>query len=563
MESIRKLISDLRRRYNQFCHCRRPENRRDRKLVLSDLKSFRKKVERIRKRRRINASEQGIKVLFSGFHKQIVSSKIEGLIGAGLLERGATPIVVLQNYFSLNEIENYYKACGIEEFVYLSDFEDSNDVIDAQELFPRDEIVRLSKKELLSIDYTGVKVGSHALSSFIRQSYVVDVDFSSIKFRELIWEKLIRSVCTCMAVTRLFEKIVPLKVVVNEKGYTPNGEFFDLAVSRSIDTLQYCASSKNDAYQFKRYNFGNKSMHPASLNLETWSRVKNEHIEDGVLSEFLREHWSYYEGNSWYDRVGTQSGKKILAREKLYSELNIPPQRKTAVIFAHILWDASFFYGEDIFEDYSDWLVQTVKAACANNNLTWLIKLHPVNAWRLKMEGFEGEAADYQLLKSKVGNLPEHVRIIAPESTISTASFFKVIDYCVTVRGTVGMEFPMYGVPTLTAGTGRYSGFGFTNDSRSVNEYLEKLLNLHTCSRLSEQQIRLARLYSYTLFNLKPLPWRSIRIDYLNRPETNRFFFPSMDFLRTDAESISSLEDFSTVLNWILKSDSPDLIVNR
>ena len=33
---------------------------------------------------------------------------------------------------------------------------------------------------------------------------------------------------------------------------------------------------------------------------------------------------------------------------------------------------------------------------------------------------------------------------------------FKVIDYGITVRGTIGIELPCFGIPVITAGTGRY-----------------------------------------------------------------------------------------------------------
>ena len=52
----------------------------------------------------------------------------------------------------------------------------------------------------------------------------------------------------------------------------------------------------------------------------------------------------------------------------------------------------------------------------------------------------------------------------APYSEISTRSIFGVTDYGITIRGSVGFELPCFGVPVLTAGTGFYSGRGFTID---------------------------------------------------------------------------------------------------
>ena len=41
----------------------------------------------------------------------------------------------------------------------------------------------------------------------------------------------------------------------------------------------------------------------------------------------------------------------------------LDPERKTAAIFSHILYDATFFYGESLFADYEEWLVEAVRAA--------------------------------------------------------------------------------------------------------------------------------------------------------------------------------------------------------
>jgi hypothetical protein len=49
------------------------------------------------------------------------------------------------------------------------------------------------------------------------------------------------------------------------------------------------------------------------------------------------------------------------------------------VVFSQVLWDANLFYGEDLFEDAGEWFVETVRVACANSAMNWLIKLHPAN----------------------------------------------------------------------------------------------------------------------------------------------------------------------------------------
>src|SRR6185436_10876252 len=98
--------------------------------------------------------------------------------------------------------------------------------------------------------------------------------------------------------------------------------------------------------------------------------------------------------------------------------------KKIAVIFSHIFWDAGFFYGDNLFEDYEKWLVETTRAACANPNVNWIIKLHPANTWKLELDKFRGELPEVASLKSKIGPLPEHIRLLPPETDINGFSFF-------------------------------------------------------------------------------------------------------------------------------------------
>ena len=63
-------------------------------------------------------------------------------------------------------------------------------------------------------------------------------------------------------------------------------------------------------------------------------------------------------------------------------------------------------------------------------------------------------------------------RLLEPDTDISTWSLFDVTDFGVTIRGSIGFELPCFGKPALTAGTGFYSGRGFTVDSETADEYL-------------------------------------------------------------------------------------------
>ena len=83
-----------------------------------------------------------------------------------------------------------------------------------------------------------------------------------------------------------------------------------------------------------------------------------------------------------------------------------------------------------------------------------------------------------------------------------------------TVRGTVGIEAALHGIPVVTAGTGRYDRRGFTLDPASQEEYLSKLANLDLYPRLTPEQIELAERYAFLIFCCQPFALSSVSLEY-------------------------------------------------
>src|SRR5262249_30572722 len=119
-------------------------------------------------------------------------------------------------------------------------------------------------------------------------------------------------------------------------------------------------------------------------------------------------------------------------------------------------------------------------------------------------------------LRRSVGELPEHVAVLLPESDVSTRSVFDLTDWGVTIRGSIGIELPCFGVPALTAGTGFYAGRRFTIDSKTRTEYLDRLRRIENVPPPTPGQVELARRHAYSLFRLRPTRFTSF--DTVIRP---------------------------------------------
>jgi hypothetical protein len=311
------------------------------------------------------------------------------------------------------------------------------------------------------------------------------------------------------AAERYFGAQRPDLILANEPNSTL-GPFVDVAIARGIPVIQFLQPSRDDALVFKRLDRVTRRIHANSVTPEVLARLEREpwttRHQQALDEEFRRRY-----GGVWQIQARNQPGTIDVSAPEIRNQLQLDAAKPTAVVFSHVLWDATLFYGRDLFDNYGHWFVETVKAASANPNLNWIVKLHPANLWKRKLAGVIAEQEELRLIRESVGELPGHVRLLMPQTQISTLSLFRMADTGVTVRGSVGYEMPCFGVPVVTAGTGRYSGLGFTLDHDCAEDYLGTLAHLHTVSRLSSRETHLARVHAYALMVRRPWVFKSFR----------------------------------------------------
>ena len=208
----------------------------------------------------------------------------------------------------------------------------------------------------------------------------------------------------------------------------------------------------------------------------------------------------------------------------------------------------TYFYGEDLFDNYGHWFAETVAAAVANPRMNWVIKLHPANLWKRKLSGVTSEYGELALIRERVGELPPHVRVLPPDTKVSTLSLFRSIDAGITVRGSIGYELPCFGVPVVTAGTGRYSGFDFTLDHDSADSYLATLARLEAVPRLSPETVRRAKVHAHALFIRRPWILRSFELEF-GTDVTDPFYQNLHPTVGSDAE-IARNGDLDAFATW-------------
>lgn len=476
---------------------------------------------------------------------------------------GYEPVVLIESQDKF--LRNYYEVAGVKEIIDWGEFADAVHVSNVPEAVLQQS---RSIEELLRVEYAGARVGKAAVATVLRQLWAGSLDLQSEAVNRILAAQLQLSMASAVAVQKILRKVRPALMLSADIEYTPQAEIFDVCLGNGIDAIKFEVAHKTNFLILKRYTLANRDQHFSSLSRESWKMVREMEWTEARREELQRELHKSYASGDWYGISATQFNKRFMDAIEVRKLLGLDPAKKTAFIFAHISWDASFMWGKDLFRNYEEWLIETVRAACANDHVNWVIKIHPANVLKSLKGRFKGEPAEVLALRKHIGELPSHVFFLPAESEISTFSLFQLMDYCLTVRGTVGIEAATLGIPVLTAGTGRYDHQGFTLDSDTPDQYRNRLSLIQEIPRLSPEQCELAERFAYGLFLLRPFPLTSVSFEFTNER------VPSNDFTKTRVHSnvesrinITQKEDWhnasdlSAFAQWINDSRNADFLM--
>jgi hypothetical protein len=524
-----------------------------------EARQFRRREGRIL--RGVAGDGSGRKVLFAASSTPgLYRIRVEAMLAKALEQRGCRPVFVTDRHDIWHE--EHLRSFGFREFVFFDDYAPPRAAIErrAGELLAGCATLR----DVLALTEDGHGVGFHAASRALNRLRRGSLDPRHPDVAGELLLALTNSLVSAAAVDRIIEDVAPDTFVGTAQNLTPWAEFYESALRHGIDTLYWMPSQLEEALLLRRYTYEDRHEHFFTLAGDTWERVRQMPWTSSDGDEFLASLRESYVTANWFHRKKTLRNKRVKDRDEIVANLGLDPAKKTAFVFSHVLYDATFWFGENLFADYADWLVETVKAAAKNTNVNWVIKLHPENVrrWeettgRYDLENLE----EYQLIKGLFPELPPHIKLMTPENDTNTLSLFEFADYALTVRGTIGLEFPCFGVPTLTAGTGGYSGRGFTIDSSSAADYLERLAHIEDIPRMDDEQIAVAQRFSHGVFHMKPVPFTSFETHLLPDDEWDRGWNAHTFALNVSSSAeLARAEDLAWFAEWALESTQCDLL---
>jgi hypothetical protein len=526
-----------------------------RALLERDYRAFRKRYEAVL--RPTAKPTRGV-ALIASLTYSTYQAKQEGMFAKAFQLQGLEPVVATLADADLTN--RYHELFGIERFVTLEDYLTPDlEQRALQEADALDAAVRTTE-DLKQLRYQGAEVGREALSTVSRYLHEGGVDLDDPPARALLTRPLRTAVRTAIAAGRMLDDLQPELVLFNEKNYAGEGPLCDIALLRGFDVIQFVGGFEDDTTVFKRYTEETKAIHPRSLSDESWERVQALAWTPERDAELDREFTRRYDKDATFLARWNQGWTRSVPRDEIQRSLGLDPARKTAVIFSHVLWDANMFFGRDLFADQEEWFVETVKAAAANDRVNWIVKLHPANVWKRRRDSVVGELGEHAAIRERVGALPPHVKLLDPDTEISTWSLFDVTDCGVTIRGSIGFELPCFGKPALTAGTGFYSGRGFTVDSDTPEAYLARLASIQDLEPLSPGQVELARRHAHALFRLRQTRFSTYRSVYKPLERIADPYEATIEIFPRTADELARADDLRRLGDWAVHSRDLDYL---
>jgi hypothetical protein len=522
--------------------------------IIRDYLSLKNNFYFLKKNIKLRANNK--KILIVSLSDFIYQVKTEAMLAKALQLEGCEIIVLTWRHSFWPK--RYFKLFGIDRFVdfdvYFKKWKEYNCQEESDNFLKE----KITFQEVKRWRFKNCRLGQQVLSTLARRMFGTP-NLSKPNIHQLFIYFLKRQIRYIYAAEELLDRIKPDTLLFNEANDSIYGGIFDLACAKGMDVIQFVQPLRDDALIFKRYTPEAKGLHPNSLSKDTFEKIKCLSWMDSQEKALWQEFNNLY-GGKWFLSGRNQIGTIRKSKEEIIRQLGIDAGKKIVIVFSHVLWDANLFYGEDLFEDYEDWFIETLRAACNNSKVNWIIKLHPANIWKRNRDNVRGQLREIVLIKDNIGRLPAHVHLLYPQADINTFSLFNLVDYGITVRGTVGMELPCFGKPVFTAGTGRYFGLGFTIDSKSRYDYLDKLSRIQEFPSLSDEQTLLAKKHYYAVFCLRPWLMQSFSAEFNYKKRglhpLDHNLYPKVESL----EELSNARDFKKFSDWVLYSKDSDYL---
>jgi hypothetical protein len=332
--------------------------------------------------------------------------------------------------------------------------------------------------------YRDISVGEHAFASVMRATLrgtLLDNEES----RWLFQRYLIAAIMVVDLTERIFAETRPDRVVAVHGIYVTHGTICEVARKHGIPVVVYGTPYRMNTIWLSHHDTYHRTL--ISEPTSAWESIEMTPERSRLVDDYLG---SKRFGGRDYAAYHTDA---VNDADVLRRELKLAPDRPIVSAFTNVLWDAQLFYKHNAFENMLDWLFETIRYFARRPDVQLVIRIHPAEA--------KGTMPTNQPLLAEIQQafptLPANVRVIPPESNLSSYTLAEMSCAALIYGARMGVELAALGTPLVVAGETFNRRKGYSYDVETRDEYFSLLDRVTELPRNSAEMVERARKYAY------------------------------------------------------------------
>jgi hypothetical protein len=377
---------------------------------------------------------------------------------------------------------------GFSQYVTLDDWKTGKEVATSH-----------SGASAFDLEVDGIKIGEHIESSLHRMLLRASVDPNDPEISKVIFRLVINAIVTLKGIQRAFAEVQPTSLVAHHGIYLTAGIACDYARQQGIQVVTWAVAYRKSTVIFSHAETYHRSM--ITEPHEYWIDKPLDSKASKLLTSYLNSG-----GKSGWDQLSYNRDTGD-SPQKAMDKLQLDPNRPIIGLYTNLGWDARIHVKGNIFEDHTDWLVQTVETCLSNPAVQIVIRVHPA-----EVKHGLGEMPEKvtDIFAQYFPNMPDHIKVIPPDDELSSYALMQLTTANVVYATKLGLEMAGLGLPTIVAGEALYRGKGFTYDPDSIDQYIEWLRHPENIGTMSTEKKILAQQYAYHFYFRRNIAFPSL-----------------------------------------------------
>ena len=306
-------------------------------------------------------------------------------------------------------------------------------------------------------DFCKIKFNQTEIGLSTYDSYIRYTGYPSL---QKINPKLISMLSLCMydcdkLKKDLFSKKNIKISIQSETVFNPLNSLFQLSLLNNVHVFSRCGQNEISLRHYT--NWRQRHAYRFNISQKIFDAI-TKYNKGKILTWFKKFKKDSFDKKSFGIDIRIlklyKNNKKILNRQQLNNYFGWKNKKIVVFFFNHFI-DRNFHNGPRInFQDSYTWTKYVLDKIKKDKSVNWILKPHPTEKFYNSKKNFD------KRIKFLIKN-HENVKLF-PE-TLNNLSLIKSADLALTANGTVGMEYPAFGINCVYTEKATYSNLNFTN----------------------------------------------------------------------------------------------------